>query len=58
MRYFKVSVGERSTRIEVLAKAGMDIVEVRMSAWVAKILVRIQYPENLRFPLEGSSAEG
>jgi hypothetical protein len=32
MRYFKVSVGERSTRIEVLAKAGMDIVEVRMSA--------------------------
>ena len=42
----------------MLAKAGMDETEVRMLARVAKILVRIQYPENLRFPPEGSSAEG
>ena len=37
---------------------GVDEIEVRMSACVAKTLVRIQCPENLRFPPEGSSAEG
>ena len=37
---------------------GVDDIEVRMSAWAAKTLVRIQCPENLRFPPEGSSAEG
>ena len=39
-------------------KVGVDEVEVRMLAWVAKTLVRIQCPENLRVPPEGSSAEG
>jgi hypothetical protein len=33
-------------------------VEVRMSAWVAKTLVRIQCPETLRVPPQGSSKEG
>ena len=31
---------------------------MRMSASVAKTLVRIQCPENLRVPSEGSSAKG
>ena len=36
-------------------KTFVDEVEVRMSAWVTKTLVRIQCPENLRVPLQGSS---
>ena len=36
----------------------MNEIEVRMSASVAKTLVRIQCPENLRVPSEGSSAKG
>ena len=51
-------VGERSQRVEVPTKVGMDCWEVRIQALVAIKVVRIHLAVSLRFPGEGSSAQG
>ena len=51
-------VEERCIREEAEAKAKVDLIQVRMLAWVAKRDVRIISVETLRIPEQGSSTQG
>ena len=51
-------VGEHSIRSEVESQGSMDCMEETLSAQVAINAVRIGVAESLRFPEEGSSAQG
>jgi len=51
-------VEERSNSAEGRPKGLLEWLEVRMPVWVAIRRVRIPSAENLRFPEEGSSAQG
>ena len=51
-------VEERCIREEAEAKAKVDLIQVRMLAWVARRSVRITPVETLRIPEQGSSPQG
>ena len=51
-------VGEHSVRVEVIPQGVMERTEETLPAQVAIKSVRIGLAESLRFPEEGSSAQG